>query len=90
MEETIVIKTLLFLAAEFYNFYFTISILLFLLLFLILQKKTKVHNMAENRCSSDDGEDNDEKNESNYYGILLFETRRTWISRLNISLQEKE
>lgn len=46
--------------------------------------------MAENRCSSDDGEDNDEKNESNYYGILLFETRRTWISRLNISLQEKE
>ena len=30
MEETIVIKTLLFLAAEFYNFYFTISILLFL------------------------------------------------------------
>ena len=46
--------------------------------------------MAENRCNSDDGEDNDEENESNYYGILLFETRRTWISRLNISLQEKE
>ena len=85
MEETIVIKTLLFLAAEFYNFYFTISSPR------ILQKKTKVHNMAENRCSSNDGEDNDEKNESNYYGILLFETRRTWISRLkNISLQEKE